>query len=223
MEKAIVFKEWIKTRRVFCISLFLAVVMAVYAVLSMNRLISLKGVDHLWIVMLVKDNLFVGIIKYVPVAIGIAVAVAQMVPEMSHKRLKLTLHLPYPQIKLVTIMLLTGVAEIFTVFVAQLLILVVYDSIIIPVELVERMVLTVLPWYFAGFTAYLFVASVCLEGTWAMRIVLSLLGIGVLMMFYLQDSPEAYNGVILLMIFFMIVPALLSYGSVIRFKEGRQD
>ena len=223
MEKAIVFKEWIKTRRVFCISLFLAVVMAVYAVLSMNRLISLKGVDHLWIVMLVKDNLFVGIIKYVPVAIGIAVAVAQMVPEMSHKRLKLTLHLPYPQIKLVTIMLLTGVAEILTVFVAQLLILVVYDSIIIPVELVERMVLTVLPWYFAGFTAYLFVASVCLEGTWAMRIVLSLLGIGVLMMFYLQDSPEAYNGVILLMIFFMIVPAMLSYGSVIRFKEGRQD
>lgn len=223
MEKAIVFKEWIKTRRVLFISLLLAVVMAVYAVLSMNRLISLKGVDHLWIVMLVKDNLFVGIIKYVPVVIGIAVAVAQMAPEMSHKRLKLTLHLPYPQMRLITIMLLTGLTEIFAVYLVQLLILVAYDFSIIPCELVERMVLTVLPWYFAGFTAYLFVASVCLEGTWFMRIVLSLLCIGVLMMFYLQDSPEAYNGMILLMMAFMAVPALLSYGSVIRFKEGRQD
>lgn len=223
MEKAIFYKEWIKTRRVFFISLLLAVAMAVYALLAMNRLIALKGAEHLWIVMLLKDNSFIDIVKYVPLVVGVAVAVAQMAPEMSHKRLKLTLHLPYPQMKLVGIMLSAGLLEILAVYVVQLAIITVYDLTILPHELVARVVLTALPWYFAGFAAYLFAASVCLEGRWYMRVALSLLGIGVLMMFFLQDSPEAYNGIIVGMVVFVPVLALLCFGSVIRFKEGRQD
>lgn len=223
MEKAIVYKEWIKTRRVFFIMLLLSVAMAGYAILAMNRIATLKGVDHLWIVMLAKDNMFIDIIKYVPLVVGIAVAVAQMAPEMSHKRLKLTLHLAYPQMKLIGLMLATGLVEVLIIFAVQLLMLVVYDSTILVPELVGRMALTSLPWYFAGFTAYLFVASVCLEGTWYMRVILSLLAIAVFMMYFLQDSPEAYNGMILVMIVFVGILTLFSFGSVIRFKEGRQD
>lgn len=58
MEKALIFKEWIKTRMVFFISLGLAVSIALYAVVMMNRLIELKGIDHLWLIMLLKDNTF---------------------------------------------------------------------------------------------------------------------------------------------------------------------
>ena len=86
MEKAIIFKEWIKTRMVFFISLVLALATAGYAMLMVNRLIELKGVEHLWLIMLLKDNTFIDIIKYVPVAVGIAVGVAQMAPEMNQKR-----------------------------------------------------------------------------------------------------------------------------------------
>ena len=80
MQKALIFKEWVKTRMVFFISLALAVCVALYAVLMMKRLVELKGMDHLWLIMLLKDNTFIDIIKYVPLVVGVAVAVAQMAP-----------------------------------------------------------------------------------------------------------------------------------------------
>ena len=56
-----------------------------------------------------------------------------------------------------------------------------------------------------------------------MRVLLALIGTGVLMMFFLQQAPEAYNGILLLMVVFIGVLVFLSLGSVIRFKEGRQN
>lgn len=223
MERAILMKEWLKTRMVFFICLLVSLAVAVYAIIMMNRLIELKGVDHLWLIMLLKDNSFVDTIKYIPMFAGIATGVAQMVPEMTQKRLKLTLHLPYSQNRLVALMLVTGLLELAVVFVVQASVISVYDSIILPSELVSRVILTTLPWYFAGFTAYLFVSAICLEGTNSRRIILSLLAIAVLMIYFLQPALEAYNGMIIVMVVFMAVLTILSYGSVARFKEGRQD
>lgn len=214
-------KEWLKTRRVFVMSMLTAAAVAVYAVLSMKRLIELKGVDHLWLIMLLKDNMFIDIIKYVPLAVGIATGVAQMVPEVTQKRLKLTLHLPYPQGRLVLLMLLAGMAELIIIYVVQAAIIAVYDFTILPAELVSRVMLTTVPWYIAGFNAYLFVAAICLEGTWGRRMIIALLGVAVLMIYFLQPVPEAYNGLIPGMIIFTAALTLLSFGSVIRFKEGR--
>ncbi|MCM1454868.1 MAG: hypothetical protein NC193_10120 [bacterium] len=222
MEKALIYKEWLKTRRALGVSALIAVATAVYAVLMMNRLIELKGVDHLWLIMLMKDNTFIDVIKYIPAVIGIAVGAAQMAPEMSQKRLKLTLHLPYPQLRLIALMLATGLAELIAVFAVQMAIIVVYDFTILPPELVWRVALTALPWYFAGLTAYLMVTAICLEGTWGMRIILGLLGVAVLLIFFLQPAPEAYNAMTLTLIIFTLLLTLLSVGSVIRFKEGRQ-
>jgi len=223
MEKALLFKEWLKTRRVFAVSLILAVAMASYTVLMMNRLIELKGVEHLWLIMLLRDNSFVDIIKYIPIIIGIAIGVSQMAPEIMQKRLKLTLHLPYPQDRLISLMLMTGIIELLVIFIIQIGIIAVYDSDILPRELVCRVILTTLPWYFAGFTAYLFTTSICLEGTWKRRVILGLLCVATLMIYYLQPALEAYNGMIIIMIIFFFLLSILSFGSVIRFKEGRQD
>lgn len=223
MEKALILKEWIKTRLVFFISLTIALALAAYAILMMNRLIELKGVQHLWIIMLQKDNTFVDIIKYIPLAIGIALGIAQMAPEMAQKRLKLTLHLPYPQGRLIALMLATGMVELFIIFLIQAAVIAVYDFTIMPSEMVWRVMLTTMPWYFAGFTAYLFATSICLEGTWIRRIILGLIGIATLMIFFLQPVPEAYNGIVFIMIVAILLFTILSFGSVIRFKEGRQD
>lgn len=223
MEKALILKEWIKTRMVFFISLFISLALAAYAILMMNRLIELKGVQHLWIIMLLKDNTFVDIIKYIPLVIGIALGIAQMAPEMAQKRLKLTLHLPYPQGRLIALMLATGMVELFIIFLLQTTVIASYDFTIMPSEMVWRVMLTTMPWYFAGFTAYLFSTAICLEGTWIRRIILGLIGIGTLMVFFLQPVPEAYNGIVFTMIVAILLFTILSFGSVIRFKEGRQD
>ncbi len=83
--------------------------------------------------------------------------------------------------------------------------------------------LTTLPWYFAGFIAYLFTASVCLEDTWRQRLIVSLLGVGSIMVFFMHDAPEAYNGMLWILILFVFLSTLLSFRSVYRFKEGHQD
>ncbi len=180
MFKALLFKEWLKTRQVFFISLILTAAVSTYVILMMARLIQLKGVDHLWLIMILKDNSFVDTLKYIPTLVGIAIAVAQMVPEMSQKRLKLTLHLPYPQFTMVGIMLATGIAELLFIYLIQLAAIGIYDSGILPSELTWRVLLTMIPWCFAGFSVYLFSCSICLEGTWKRRIMLALLGIAVL-------------------------------------------
>lgn len=223
MEKAILMKEWIKTRRVFAMSLILMSAVTAYAILMMNRLIELKGVDHLWLIMLMKDNSFIDILRYIPMVIGLAAGVAQMVPEISQKRLKLTLHLPYPQVRLVALMLAAGVMELIAVYFIPVIAVCIYDMTILPPELVGRVLITTVPWFMAGFSAYIFASAVCLEGTWRMRTILILLGVAVMFIYFLQPALEAYNGMIWQMAVSVGLLALLSFGSVMRFKEGRQD
>lgn len=223
MNKAIIFKEWLKTRKVFWVALVVAVMFAAYAVMSMNRVSTLKGVDHIWLIMLMKDNTFVSILQYLPVAIGLALGAAQFVPEMLQKRLKLTLHLPVPMTRLLISMIAVGLAELLLIFAIQLAIIVIYDSTFLVPELVSRVTLTTIPWYLAGFIAYLFTASVCLEGTWRQRLIVGLLEVGSIMVFFMHDAPEAYNGMLWILILFVFLSTLLSFRSVYRFKEGHQD
>lgn len=206
----------------FFVSLVLCVAMAVYVVLRINRLIELKGVEHMWMIMLLKDNTFIDLIKYTPLCAGLIIGVAQMAPEMVQKRLKLTLHLPYPQMRMISLMLITGVVELLLIFAIQSAMIAIYYQTLIPGELVIRVMLTAMPWYFAGFMAYLFSAAICLEGAWVRRSVLVLLGISAVIVCYLQPAPEAYNGMATLMLVFTVLLSLLVAGSVVRFKEGIQ-
>ncbi len=222
MEKAIIVKEWLKTRLAAAASMVLCLAMAAYAILKINRLVALKGADHLWMIMLLKDNTFIDAIQYTTVISAIIVGIAQMAPEMTQKRLKLTLHLPYPQMRMVGLMLSVGLAELIAIFALQCASIAVFYSTLIPASLVWRVVLTSLPWYLAGLIAYLFTSAVCLEGTWMRRVVLALLGVCAVMICYLQPAPEAYNGMLWMIVAFVFLLALLPLGSVLRFKEGRQ-
>ena len=44
-----------------------------------------------------------------------------------------------------------------------------------------------------------------------------------LMIYFLQPALEAYNGMMPIVIVSTLLLTVLSFGSVIRFKEGRQD
>lgn len=224
MYKAIIFKEWLKTRRVFFVALTVSLAVAGYIILSMNSLIATRGASALWLAMILKDVSMADATKYLPVIIGVATGIAQMMPEMSHKRLKLTLHLPCPRVRLVAVMLATGVAELLTIFGLQALSVAIYDSTILPGTLTARVMLTMLPWYMAGLYGYLFASAVCLEGTWRMRLLLSLTGIAVVMvMFLLPGVMDAYTGQWTALIVLTFILTILPFGSIARFKEGLQD
>jgi len=223
MTEAIIIKEILKTRRAFWCSMALALFFTGYALLGVNRVIATHGVEHVWLIMLIKDQTFIDAIKYVPLLCGLLVGLSQMMPEMQQNRLKLTLHLPCPTFRLLMTMLATGFVELTIIYLIQFAAIWIYYSHVIAPELTCNALLTSIPWYLAGHTAYFFSAAVCLEGRWRRRILLSLIGAGIVTVYYLQPVPGAYNGFLPFAAVVTILLAALSLGSTDRFKQGLID
>ena len=196
MIKAIFYKEWIKMRW-FCLvaALFLAGFTA-YALLRVQRVITFKGAAHIWEVMLEKEVVFIDILQYLPVLLGVLLALVQFIPEMTHKRLKLTLHLPFPQRKMILLMMGVGLAALAVLSAVQAFVLWCYFHTLLAPELVSRILLTSLPWYLAGLALYPLAAWVCLEPTWRRRVADILVAVGVCRLFFLSETPQAYDGML---------------------------
>ena len=109
MIQAIFYKEWIKTRWYWLLATLFMIGITGYSMLRIGRTIAIQGIDHLWVVMVQKDAIFIDLLQFVPLLIGILLAAVQFFPEMQRKCLKLTLHLPYSQKKIVMSMLAYGV------------------------------------------------------------------------------------------------------------------
>lgn len=222
MQKAIFFKEWIKARRYFWGTAAVSLCFVVYVLLRLNRVVEFKGAAHLWEILLTKNTVFIELLEYIPLAIGILLAVAQFVPEMLQKRLKLTLHLPFPQQRMILSMVLAGILMLAVIFAVHYLILWGYLMYVLAPELWIRILLTALPWYLAGFAAYLFTAWICLEPVWKRRGIYALIAAAVLRIFFVSDMPEAYNCMLWILLFWTIGITGFSLLSVNRFKQGKE-
>ena len=223
MKKAIFYKEWIKTHRYFWLALIVSSVFVIYALLQLQRVIGFKGVAHLWEILLSRETVFIELLTYVPLAIGVLLALVQFVPEIQQKRLKLTLHLPYPQRSMIGLMLAAGLVQLGIIFVLNYLTLWAYLQSILAPELVARILLTSLPWYLCGITGYLFAAWICLEPTWKRKILNFFISCGIIRIFFLSNVPQAYDGFIWILLLFTGFTFILPWLSVTRFKAGKQD
>lgn len=223
MIKAIFYKEWIKMRW-FCLvaALFLAGFTA-YALLRVQRVITFKGAAHIWEVMLEKEVVFIDILQYLPVLLGVLLALVQFIPEMTHKRLKLTLHLPFPQRKMILLMMGVGLAALAVLSAVQAFVLWCYFHTLLAPELVSRILLTSLPWYLAGLALYPLAAWVCLEPTWRRRVADILVAVGVCRLFFLSETPQAYDGMLPWLLALLLCVLFFPLLSVYRFKQGGQD
>lgn len=220
---AIFFKEWIKTRWYLLLAYLGSLGFVGFCILRILRVVNLKGASHLWEVMLTRDAIFIDLLEYIPVIIGILLAVVQFAPEMYHKCLKLTLHLPYSHLKMTNYMLGYGLLSLSICFVLNLLLLFIGLHNILAVELYSRILLSALPWYLAGLCGYLLLSWVCLEPTWKMRILNLMVSIMILRVFFLSEEPEAYKEFLLPLAIYTLLTLSFSWNSILRFKCGKQD
>ena len=116
MIQAIFYKEWIKTRWYLLLATLFMIGITGYSMLRVSRVIAMQGIDHLWVVMVQKDAIFVDLLQYVPLLTGILLAAVQFFPEMQRKCLKLTLHLPYSQKKMILAILAFGLLALAACF-----------------------------------------------------------------------------------------------------------
>lgn len=223
MIKAIFYKEWIKTRWYWLLALLLSTGFAGYAMLRIARVYSLKGAEHLWIVMLQRDAIFVDFLQFVPLFVGLVFALVQFVPEMHHKSFKLTLHLPIRATRAVTAMLSFGTALLIVIFAISLTLMWGYMQSILMPELWQHIIRSTLPWYLAGLAAYLLTAWIALEPTWKLRVGNGVVTLLLLRLYFMAPAPEAYNDFLPLLTVITLSYSLLSMLSLTRFRDGRQD
>ena len=223
MIKAIFYKEWIKMRALLPAALLVTLGFTAYAILRMERVVTFRGAAHLWQIMIDKETVFIELLQFIPAMVGVAVALVQFVPETVQRRLKLTLHLPFPRRGMVLAMEAAGLIPLAAIFALQAAILAIYMHTLLAPELTARALMTAMPWWLAGVTAYTLTAWICLEPTWRRRALWLLMAAGVVRMFYLSDVPRAYDGMLPWMAALWAFTVALPLLSVERFREGCQD
>ncbi len=223
MLRAIFYKEWIKTGWYWLLALLASTGFAGYVMLRVARVCELKGVEHLWETMLQRDAVFIDMLQYVPLIIGLGLAVVQFVPEMQRKCLKLTLHLPVKAYRATGAMLLFGTVMLIAAFVPAIALMYFYLRSILAPELYSHILLTAAPWYAAGVAAYLLTAWISLEPTWRQRTVDAVIALLLLRIYFLAPAPEAYNRFMPVLFVATLLLAALSMLSITRFRDGRQD
>ena len=82
MLKAILYKEWIKSRWYLAVAFAVTSAFAGYAMLRLYRALGFMGAGHIWEVMVPRNAVFVEQMEYVPLLAGLRRAVVQFAPEM---------------------------------------------------------------------------------------------------------------------------------------------
>ncbi|MFV0545007.1 MAG: hypothetical protein ACK5ND_02205 [Bacteroides sp.] len=223
MNTALFYKEWIKVRWYFLLSVIATLGLSGYTMLRINRVVNHKGVEHVWEVMLQRDAIFIDLLQYMPLIVGLLMAIVQFVPEVQRKCLKLTLHLPQKEIRSVIMMMLVGLLLLLIEFASTFIFMDIYLDSILASELKWHILLTALPWYLAGIAAYFLIAWICFEPVWKMRVFNLVIALLILRVFFLSDAPEAYNKFLPYMGLYTLVIICFSWLSVLRFKSGKQD
>ena len=109
-----------------------------------------------------------------------------------------------------------GLGALALLFIVQTAVLWGYFHALLAPELVARILLTALPWYLAGLTLYLLTA-------WKRRLANLLIAVGVCRIFFLSDTPQAYDGMLPWLALLLVCSLFFPLLSVYRFKQGCQD
>jgi hypothetical protein len=220
MVKAIAFKEWLKIRWTYLAMVLVCAGVTVNIALDLGHLMTLEKATNVWSYVILMQYPFYSSLRYVPLLVGIAVAVAQFVPEVLQARLKLSLHLPLRENLVLLWMVAYGGAMVAALLCVTLVAMIIVTFRVFPWEVVRSMVLTAAPWFAAGIVSYFLAATIVVEPRWIRRAFLIFLAYGFLDAFVLQMGIEAYQPSLL---WFVVLGALTVPGVVLsghRFRKG---
>lgn len=220
MFKSIIFKEWIKTRWFLLILTLLGLVAVGNIFLKVQHNITFNEAHKYWYLILFQNQLYYKSLKFVPLAIGLLIAAAQYIPEITDKRIKLTFHLPVEENKVLLMMLAYGLAALLISYALIFVLFTALSHNFLPVEIVNPALSSIFPWFLAGLAAYFLGALVILEAIWKYRIAYVLASAACLMFFFESSIAGGYamiNGKLLVLS--LAISLSLTF-SAYRFRKG---
>ncbi len=220
MFSALAYKEWLKTRWFFLGSALIGITAILTVLIKLGAYFEFNSASSFWSYVVLKGYLYYGNFKFIPLAIALIIAGAQFVPEFVNYRLKLTLHLPLKETTLFFYMVSFGTLLLFVLDVVFMLLLVIISNIYFPAEIVESMIITILPWMLAGFSAYFFAASLLIEPLWGRRVIIAVFGYGYVTNLLLSVKYMAYIHALGYLAILTATQFALIFLSGFRFKRG---
>ena len=123
MIRALFFKEWLKIRWAVLAMLGLFLLAVVIIALNLSYDLRVRNANGYWYNVIIRQMIFYNLLAYIPSLAGIVIGITQFYPELSARRLKLTLHLPLPENKILFTMISFGVSTILLLYVLVYVIL----------------------------------------------------------------------------------------------------
>ncbi len=220
MYKSLAYKEWLKIRWAVLGALIVELAVLTGLFIHLRAIIEFNKANGVWTYIVFKDYMFFDQIKYIPLLVGMAVAISQFYPEIQSSRLKLTLHLPLKENNTLLFMVLVGFIQLLILFIIFFVILYSGSTLVFPAQITYAMFLTSLPWILAGFASYFILVVLMVEPLWSRRIIIAIAGVSFLEQLMMKEGYGAFKSVLLP---FTIITLLLSFLILLsgfRFKRG---
>lgn len=223
MFKSIFYKEWIKSRWGLIGTTAIAMAVVLYLFTAAENRMTVLGAK-IYTLKIINDTpqiIYYSFMRYMPLLIALAVGISQYVPEVTAKRIRLTLHLPAQNSRLVSYMACYGIIVI-TVSYAVLLSVFLYKNItLFPAQITQPVMISMLPWFIAGYVAYNFIAMTAMEPNKWRQIAYAAIGYLVIVPFL---SPIEMHGANPELLWISAIMAIASFPLVIysahRFSKG---
>ena len=220
MFQATLYKEWIKLRLYWALLFAANLGFAAYLSLRLRAVHEFNTAATIWGAWIFKGYLFFNAYHYAPLVTGLLLGALQFLPEIFSKRIRLVLHLPIGEERVVAQHLFAGLLLLTFILAPVAALLAFTGGIYFPAEFQRNLWLTLSPWLLAGYAGYLLAATLLLETTWRYRIFYLLLGGAALRLFFLGDFYDTYlrvlSGFALWTVILFSLPLFSSY----RFCKG---
>lgn len=221
MWKSIIYKEWLKVRWFLLGFLGLGILAVGNVFLKVQHDILFNEANNYWYYILFQGYSYLGgVLKYIPLLIGIGIGVAQYVPEIMNKRIKLTFHLPINENKALLMMLSFGFISLLFIFSLMYIMFLGFSHQYFAFEIVSKANASIIPWFLAGLSAYFLVALIVLEPIMKYRGIYLVVAYFFLSMFLEYSVPGGYAPLNPKLALLTALTSVTLLFSAYRFRKG---
>lgn len=221
----IFYKEWIKTRWAALASLAIGVAVTLYIFTVVANKMTVLGAK-VYTLQVLYDNppvIYYSLLMYIPLLIALCVGITQYLPEVNQKRIRLTLHLPVKNNRLILYMALYGVVALTVANIVVLGLFMWKNIAVFPDEVTMPVLRSLLPYFLVSYPAYNFIAMIAMEPNRWRQLIYTVIALLVLSPFMVGIGAHGANFQNVWALLLMTVASfpLLLYTSH-RFNKGEK-
>lgn len=220
MWKSLIYKEWLKVKWFFILFAAIGILAVGYVFLKVQHDFTFNGAKNYWYLFLFQKLQFFSYLKFVPVAGALAIAVAQYFPETVTRRIKLTFHLPLNENKALLIMMFFGTVCLLACYVLFVSLFLGLSFLFFPAEIIGSAMVSIAPWFLAGFAVYYLTALIVLEPVWKFRFLYLVVFASVIPFYFEKAVSGGYAPAIPGLFVLTVILSIAVLFSGFRFRKG---